>query len=46
MLFTGKQSFFRLLKNAQMQGAQNPEAQELTNNAYLKWFAATSLPRA
>ncbi len=27
---------FGLLKNAQMQGSQNPEAQELANDAYLK----------
>jgi hypothetical protein len=38
--------FRRLLKNAQMQGPRNPEAQELTKEAYLKWYAATSLPRA
>jgi hypothetical protein len=27
---------FGLVKNAQMQGSRNPEAQELTNDAYLK----------
>jgi hypothetical protein len=27
--------FRRLLKNAQMQGSRNPEAQELSNDAYL-----------
>jgi len=34
--------FRRLLKNAQMQGPRNPEAQELTNDAYLKQYAATT----
>jgi hypothetical protein len=34
--------FFGLLKNAQMQGPRNHEAQALINNAYLKWYAATT----